>query len=45
MFFVQTTKPNRKGTISTKTKSFEHPVKQVQEIRSQISRHKIFKPK
>ena len=45
MFFLQITKPNKKGTIFTKTKSFEHPVKQVQEKRSQISRHKTFKAK
>ena len=43
MFFLQITKPIRKGTIFTKTKSFEHPVKQVQKKRSQISRHKTFK--
>ena len=45
MFFLQITKHNKKGTTLAKTKSFEHPVKQVQEKRSQISRHKIFKPK
>ena len=44
-FFLQITKPNKKGTIFTKTKSSEHPVKQVQEKRSQISRHKTFKAK
>ena len=45
MFFLQITKPHKKGTIFTKTKNFEHPVKQVQEKRSQISRHKTFKAK
>ena len=45
MFFLQITKPNKKSTIFTKTKSFEHPVKQVQDKRPQISRHKTFKAK
>ena len=41
MFFLQITKPNKRVTIFTKTKRFEEPVKQVQEKRSQKSRHKI----
>ena len=33
------------GTIFTKIKSLEHPVKQVHEKRAQESRHKTFKAK
>ena len=44
VFFPQITKPNKMSTIFTKIKSLEHPVKQVQEKRPQISTPKIFEP-
>ena len=43
VFFHQITKPNKKNTIFTQ-KSLEHPVKQVQGKRPQISTPKIFEP-